>query len=621
MTVAVFMRASSHNKAPLFTRKNCGNGGMWHTFGLRMRENGMYRMALLLAGLCLCGVSTPSPAAAAGKLTISFKLAPGSAHVTYRVPPGVNQLRLPAAQASSRGKQWQIVRGGAKLEKLGIMLAPHDGTVQIALFAKAVTAAPDRVYPIVIPYSDGSAIVNTAAFVPANVCKRTTLRFLPSHGEHVALRGHVYAKPVTVHASCAGNHDGGYVYLGKASATRHKSFLIVADPGAPRWIVSGITQALQKALSGYHRGLGVPLSFRPTVFVSYSPGKPHIHPWYHGDVLEHGTVRLSYVGKPWQAASSAASNLVNMQLNAAHEAFHLWNGGIKSEQNESRGAWLEEGGAQLAALLTGARAGWMTSADLLRRLNQNLQRCLLETGDRPWAALKGTQISGKSYYDCGVTFNFMAAALDDSTDFARGFFSLWRKLLRVGEAKYTPADFLRIATHDAHDAAAAKNLNQAIGGTGGSLSTPVKRLFTTLGIPIHAVQSSVRLGIAPTGVLNSFLMPLLRGVCNPHGRYGFWTKKGFIKLDVPTQCKAFAQTKLLVGVGGFKLTEAPLSAWRAAYAECRDKGSVNFATRHHNPLIVPCKASIPKPPRLLWLGAYAAAPPAPDSRFRGNDGE
>ncbi|MGH8427935.1 MAG: hypothetical protein ACRES7_08135 [Gammaproteobacteria bacterium] len=61
--------------------------------------------------------------------------------------------------------------------------------MQITLVADAVTVAPDRVYPLVIPYSDGSAVVNTAAFVPTNACKRTVLRFLLRKDEHVVLRG------------------------------------------------------------------------------------------------------------------------------------------------------------------------------------------------------------------------------------------------------------------------------------------------------------------------------------------------------------------------------------------------------------------------------------------------
>ncbi|MGH8427936.1 MAG: hypothetical protein ACRES7_08140 [Gammaproteobacteria bacterium] len=387
----------------------------------------------------------------------------------------------------------------------------------------------------------------------------------------------------------------------------NKTFLLVADPGAPHWIVSGIGGALQNALDEYSRLLGQSLSVRPTVYVSYAPGEPHAMPWYHGDVLNYGTVRLSFVGKPWLYASSAASNLVDVQLFIAHEAFHFWDGGIKSEQIEPNDSWLEEGGAQLAALLTAERAGWLSSGDFLSRLNGNLQRCLLETGDRPWAALVSGQIGGSIYYDCGVTFNFMAAALRDPVQPKQGFFNLWGQLLRVEQPEYSTADFLRIATHGPRSDT-AKNLEQALAGTAGSLSDPIERLFTALKIPVSAAGDSARLDIPVSAVLQAFLLPLLGSACGQQNRLGFWTQKDFIKVDVPMQCKAFARTKLLVGVGDFKLSDSPLATWHEAFAECSDKGAVEFKTLQGKSLSVPCRAAIPRPPLwLLSLERYRAA--------------
>lgn len=558
-----------------------------------------------LFGLLLFVLLVPITRANPAELIVGFEFGSnGQLVVDYHIPPGLNQIRLPEDQAVLRQEQWHLMQGAATLGDEGFQLAAHSHTIRIEFSAEAVTKAPDRVYPLVIPLGHGGVVINTAAFVPVNACQRTILHFTPRRGSHIVLRGSVHTAPVSARAFCSKKHDGGYVYMGSALVAQYGTFLLVTDPDAPSWIVHGVREALQKALSGYGNLLGLKLQVHPTVYVSFSSNEPGV--WYHGDVLAFDTVRLSFIGKPWLLVSSAASNLPAIQTFVAHEAFHFWNGGIKPEQATPHGAWLAEGGAQLAAMLTALRAGWLTSANFLYQLNGDLQRCLLETHNRPWAALDKLDISGGSYYDCGVTFNFMAAVLDNPDHPRQGFFRVWHRLLSVKSSTYSTVDFLDVTAKNARDASVSKHLEKMIVGTTGTLSESIERLLTSLRISVQEVRQLTSVDLPKTAVLARFVSPLLQAACKAPYHYGFWTRKGYIQVDVPRHCKAFSQTKRLVAVGDFKLATSPLAAWNKAYAECRRAGVVTFTVPRGQPLSVPCSRSVSKPPQLLRLGAYHA---------------
>ena len=151
----------------------------------------------------------------------------------------------------------------------------------------------------------------------------------------------------------------------------------ILDPGAPSWLLEGMTALLPEMFAMYTERFGRGLPWKPVVLFSFSD------------------VEMSAVGHDWhEATPDAAEQLLYL---VAHEAAHFWNGQLLT-YDDMADSWMHEGSADAFASLALRRADYIDAVRATERLTRTSWRTPESRSNcwiAPWRSFdgKGRQLS------------------------------------------------------------------------------------------------------------------------------------------------------------------------------------------------------------------------------------
>lgn len=171
-------------------------------------------------------------------------------------------------------------------------------------------------------FSDSSLVMYTGHF---NACsdqhecnQPVEFSFVPRSNVHGILTGRIFHSPTSWRDQ---THRGTYVYFGNLKPIESKFLTAILDPVMPAWMKSRFHTLLPGLFDYYAKRTGHPLTFKPFIFLNYSPeGEGNSS---HGGTLP-GLIQLAISGKGW--AEPGVESFISLVRFLAHESAHVWNG-------------------------------------------------------------------------------------------------------------------------------------------------------------------------------------------------------------------------------------------------------------------------------------------------------
>jgi hypothetical protein len=364
--------------------------------------------------------------------------------------------------------------------------------------------------------------------------------------------------------SPGGEAENRLAYVGPARYVTEGPMTLIAGDEVPHWLRERLLADMSAVVWKLSERFDARPSTVPTLIVSYDAewaGRGS-----KGGVLDDAVLTFALRGTALDESDDSLGD--DMTNSAAHEAVHLWNGGVwQSAQNEEQ-SWLHEGAAEyLASRL------WQDKESLRVESEQRLNDCVLRADRRPLDGSAGL-VDGAPPYDCGFVLQLAAEAASVNAS-AGDAFDLWR-------AVFATAD-------DNHRYTANAFLNEAAQRGGKTFTEVATQMLDTfddldprvlaerlglLGIDVGLRSFDARDGLTIRGLA---LMPLLASYCS--GRYGFTTLGDRLVLDTGERCaEPLSGDPAVVTVNGLDLFAAPAEAHASIRAACASRGVVVFGT-------------------------------------------
>ncbi|MAZ49817.1 MAG: hypothetical protein CME65_14745 [Halobacteriovoraceae bacterium] len=236
---------------------------------------------------------------------------------------------------------------------------------------------------------------------------------------------------------------GTYLFLGKTKPIDSNRVKAYIDQEIPRWIKNQLNHFFPKLVQYYNLKTGHDLSFKPVLYFDYSkinrPGTS-----YSGGTLP-GLVQLSIEGRGWHRKNNENTETITKFF--AHEVAHFWNGGMFNN-NDSRAAWLHEGGADAFAFKALLDLGLISKLRLKQNFERSYNFCRSDLNSIP-LNMSSKLRRYKNYYHCGA---FIWLTLDkvlrnQNSD----MYAFWEKLLnkaKTQNGKYNSEDFHSILKNE-----------------------------------------------------------------------------------------------------------------------------------------------------------------------------
>ncbi|WNG18706.1 hypothetical protein [Cystobacter fuscus] len=390
-------------------------------------------MALLFLGACTArrDATRPPASARASALTVRVQRAvsgTGTWSLTYELPTPSHSVRFTRPGHGFRQSHWRVVEpAAASIERQGdedVLTAPVGSPFRtLRIEVSSYEVKPEKDYQVFLPYSDGAVLFYTGVLgLTSGEEEPQPLHVLliPRPGERVVVAGQSSEKEVRWENS----PQGTYAYFGSGSVVR-EGVTAVVDPGMPRPLREHIERLLPRLFTLYTARTGSPLSFEPTLFISFGstprPGSINMS----GGTLP-GLVQLDIrIGANRLADPEVTRRLSEL---VAHEAAHLWNGELAVHE-VAGGDWMNEGGAEAFALHALAELGTLPGEYVRERISDAVSECLFLLEGAP---LRESSRPGKytSYYRCGLIISAMAGASARQSRPEADIFTLWGRLLR-----------------------------------------------------------------------------------------------------------------------------------------------------------------------------------------------
>ena len=566
------------------------------------------RRAILGLGVALLGacgpVAAPGRPPSASPPGVAILLEHVSARDAWQVvvtlPRALPRVHFLRRRYPNRIAKWRVTTPGLAIVREGEedIVRAADGhpfttfTLDIATYADH----PEKDYQVFVPYSDGSTLVYSGTLdVGASAsdsdeddedaAPRTTFTFVPREGEHVLVAGTVAPGTRTWTTGA----EGTYVYFGRTAPVVGDGFVAVVDGAMPAWLRAPIESLLPPVFRLYASRTGVPLSFRPMVFLSYRAEDASLR----GYSVDGGTlpalIQLEVRLGPEHRRADDERVREEVGRVVAHEVAHLWNGQMFHHETHAAD-WMHEGGADAFAYEALRVLGRIRPEHLREAEADAFSSCLLGTRLGP---VRGADVPGrfKLFYWCGHLVTHL-------TNDPIGF---WGRLFREAPGGVYGEEQLFAQLRGAVNGVAAENAARLV--------------LTGSGDPVAAVLAAdPRLGPTPkerplsapyrqlSGLVAATLV--LRPVCGrdvaprPEGG-GLRIDGACPGLDAPTRD---ASPRVVVQLAGHDLRSDGAAAYDAAVATCarqptlvaglRDAAS---ATSPIIPITLPCPR--PFPPR------------------------
>ena len=496
----------------------------------------------------------------AAEPTITISAGPDTLQIGYRLKHPIRALELAPAKSGVRSG-WTVVSAGIVLD--GHTLRRANGST---LDDAVVTLAPDtvridRAYPQALRVGLGW-LVHGPYLAAAEGGGKARVRVPP---DWIALP----RKPLT-----------GHFYVGPRSYLRDG---IVSPPAIPDALRSTAAAALRQATLSYGRRFALAPPAPPLVVLAVDPT---LERGWRGDSTAGAlSLRFAEVSLHQPPQVGVIGRFV------AHEVFHDWWQGVVAPLTGEKGAWVEEGMAEYAALLTSDDPA-AVSTDLTRRLNG------CRGSLAPEGLLAAPPTGGEAVYDCGVVFQWLrdlqrrraSGGRDDA-------FAGWRDLLqrhhRTGVAVEWRAAIAPLPAFAADDAADL-------------LLSPAPDRWPRLVATLNGLGARIIPARGDPDYRVAILKHLLSSVCRE--RMGFYTQAKNVKLDTGDRCGPLNGDPVVDAIAGHALFGDAAGAFDAVAGLCASGKPVVLQEGGRAVATLACTKPI-EPPAERW-SVEAWRPPA-----------
>jgi hypothetical protein len=515
-----------------------------------------------------------------GTATVTVRMAPDGVHASVSLDRAVTSFAFADADVVREG-EFTLLTPNLTFTK--DMVTGASAFRRFELRIRPMTKERDAKYPAHFRIGTGG-VVYAPALKGDEKQWRTRFSFVTRRGELRAPDG---------------TASDGFVFIGpKALRREDAQTVLVADPGAPQWLVERSRTALAAAVATYTQALGTALPVKPLLIVRHQDGERNFNV---GDVTPGPVTALRFYGPAWRQPDALAGK--SMESFVQHEAFHFWNGGLASHAPETP-TWLHEGGAEYAALLAGVGSGMLSDEDAARRLGEALGKCrtaLQASGDKALGAYQF--LPAQFRYPCGIAIQWATDLhIRGASGGARNVLHAWGDMIRGARKRegrrYALPDFYLAAGLGSADA--LRPLTLLTEESGPARWDALAGAFTALGAEVAQVPS-------PVGRRAALLFHLLKENCRnlPNGTgYGFYIDGTTVKLDGPKGCGVLAGDPVLKTLEGGDPFEMPLETYAAVQRKCAAGAPVTITTGDGRQIEAACASPLAAAPQDYFVKAW-----------------
>lgn len=521
---------------------------------------------------------------------------PGHFHVSYQLSRPVQRLDLFWPAAKVRSASWNVQQADLRLDGDAILSLSQHAFDRLDLDVAELADHMDRQNDPVDTFSDGSALVFTGLYNIPGSMQATRFRFLPPAGGAVVFLGRRSTQPV----DWTPDRAATYVYFGSIMPVQGEGYSAVLDPALPDWLSIEMRHYLPMMFARYRTLFGTAPKDTPQIFFDYR-FRERAYADYVG-TAEPGAIRFEVQGSPWQGPDQ--DSLTKVVAFFAHEAVHLWNGGLYHPARMDESPWLVEGGADAFAFDTLHALGLYDDKAYLGRVSVAYNNCMMDLD------LNGKTIqqmpSAATPYDCGAALVFLSAAATQAKDPKLGLGDLWKQTFQVAaqhQNSYGPETYYGALDRLSGSGQASAELRAMLSMDAAALEQRYPADLQAYGYRIGPGQPTPDNAPWLAARLFAFVMG---ADCSWHS--GFVGHPGFLELHPNAGCHVLNQPYRISGVGGHDLFTDSLAAYAYVADICHKNQDISVNLyQDSRTLPVHCEWVPPAAPPLLSVAAAPAA--------------
>ncbi len=518
---------------------------------------------MILVGACASQLQDQQPNPTLEAVTVTFKVEGSSLIANWELPSPVSAFEFfPEAMPNSqRLEEWSWNQDVWDFD--GQQVSRLDGAVfdKFSFELNPATKFYDRKYVPVERVGDRGWAISSQAFAPNGASHR--LRF---SGLDETFTIYANGRQKSLDAELDGENSG-VVYIGPSDQVVSGAATMIAGNNIPDWLVSKVSDDLEKASAKIAKRLNKAPQTPPTVTLSYEAN------WgsksYKGGVLKD-VITLHLRGfdlsQPDQHFQDFVTNLI------IHEAVHVWNGTMFKSMENSEQSWLHEGAAEYIA-----NRLWMNDDEFRAAATSALNSCRMSLGSDS-IMLTETASRGRTPYNCGHLVHLIAeqASLKNAD---ADVFNLWRVVFdraELNERQYDSEMFLSVVDEIA-GTPATRPISRLVDGLSGEQIPDFLAELKNIGISVQPLSKNAP-GADSFDLSGIVLRKLLLGLCV--GGHGYWGMEDHFKLNTEDRCGAeLTGEPEVTHLNGHSLIETPVAVYFAAMEACEADAEIVFTTR------------------------------------------
>ena len=551
-------------------------------------------VALILAAAASLTFAEPLPT-----LTALISVRPGTQlghfQVDYQLSRPVKQLKLYWPAAAVRAQSWHL-GGDFALQGDSIVSLSGRPFDKVALDVVELADHADRQNDPVDSFSDGSAVIFTGLFDIEGPSAATRFHFAPAEDQAVVFLG----RRVPQAFYWTPDRAATYVYFGGIAPLSGEGYSAVLDPALPEWLSAELKLDLPAIFARYQRLFGVKLKETPQIFFGYR-FRDETYLNYVG-TAEPGAIRFEIRGSQWQQEDPRS--LLHAVAFFAHEAVHLWNGGLYHVGKLDESPWLDEGGADALSFDTVHALGLTDEAARLERYSTAFNGCLLEmqVDDQTIAASP----RGQAPYDCGAALAFLADAALRRHDPSLGLAELWKTTFQAAAGNhgiYSADSYFAALDQLTGSKDASSSLRGLLDAKPGELRQGFLLALKDDGYQILSDRPNPDDGQQLATLLFGFVMG---ADCGWHS--SIVSHADYLSLKPDSGCHVLDQPYNVSGVGGHDLFMDAAAAYDYVAQRCHEHQAITV-NLYQDPrtLDVPCEWQAPAMPSLIRIAMPLSA--------------
>ncbi len=513
--------------------------------------------------------------------------------VTYRTNQPVSNLVFDRQDNLFRAANWIsksaniVIKKEEKSESITSLNGDHFDTASFE-FASYYERTP-KDYEFFQPFSDGSLVMYTGHYnaCPSNMeCDEPIeFTFQGRTTDNIVILGKVNAaKSQWIDQTWRGT----YVYFGKIIPLEKKYLTAIIDPAIPSWLKNKFHEVLPKIFDLYTKETGFPLTFKPFVFLSYTP--KGLGSQRTGGTLP-GLIQMSLSGKGWEKENKNA--YVELARFFAHEGAHLWNGQLF--HSSSGDMWMHEGGADAFAYFALYKLGLVDQQGFSDLQSGAYTNCVSKLKNRPLKeVLEDPEF--RAHYSCGAMAALITHVAVKKKNKTQGLFEFWHALfakVRNQNLKtYDESMYFSTLSEMSGNQELANRLQKFINGPIENPNKFVRTELENLGIKFSSLEKNI-----PVEVQKKYAMDIVRLMmdedCN--SKHGVSATNEGIETESFKECKVFTENFLISKIGPHAIKSGAM-AYDYAFEICQKaEASIDFTVKGStDTLKTQCPKSMPK---------------------------